>query len=97
MAAKKPTPPKVTKPKATAPPPPKSSKPPKCPPGEKKRKPGTFASGGGHAVFSDCPMPAGDYMRAWTKKNSRYNLVLITGALACFGGWGMAISSGRIR
>ncbi|KAH8309599.1 hypothetical protein KR059_012107, partial [Drosophila kikkawai] len=66
--------------------------PPKCP--GAKRKPGTFASGGKHAVFNDCPMPEGDFMRAWHAKNTRYNIILITGALAAFGGWGMAISSG---
>ncbi|KAH8290832.1 hypothetical protein KR054_006300 [Drosophila jambulina] len=75
-----------------APPPP-----PKCPPaGEKKRKPGTFASGGQHAVFSDCPMPEGDFMRAWHAKNTRYNLILISGALAAIGSWGLAITSGAL-
>ncbi|KAH8356283.1 hypothetical protein KR200_007511, partial [Drosophila serrata] len=83
MTAKTPT---ATR--ATPPPP------PRCPVGEKKLKPGTFPSGGKHATFCDCPKPEGDFMRAWYAKNSRYNLILISGALAAFGSWGMAISSG---
>ncbi|XP_016990596.1 histone-lysine N-methyltransferase, H3 lysine-79 specific [Drosophila rhopaloa] len=95
MAAKKPTPPPPKVAKATEPPP-KSSKPPKCPGGEKanKRKPGFFASGGQHAVLSDCPKPEGDFMRAWSAKNSRYNLILISGVLAAGGSLGFALSSG---
>jgi len=94
MAAKKPpAPPKVVK---ATPPPPKSSKPPKCPGDNKdmKRKPGFFASGGQHAVLNDCPKPEGDFMKAWSAKNGRYNLILISGALAAGGSVGYALSSG---
>ncbi|XP_017123706.1 vicilin-like seed storage protein At2g18540 [Drosophila elegans] len=94
MAAKTPTPPPPPKFVKATQPPPKSSKPPQCPGGEKKRKPGTFASGGQHAVFSDCPKPEGDFMKAWSAKNSRYNLILISGALAAGGSLGYALSSG---
>ncbi|XP_016999521.3 axoneme-associated protein mst101(1) [Drosophila takahashii] len=95
MAAKKPpAPPKVVK--ATAAPPPKSSKPPKCPGGDKdmKRKPGFFASGGQHATLNDCPKPEGDFMKAWSAKNGRYNLILLSGVLAAGGTVGFALSSG---
>ncbi|KAH8400809.1 hypothetical protein KR009_001072 [Drosophila setifemur] len=77
-------------------PPPQSSNPPKCPGGEKKPKPGYFASGGCHAVFSDCPMPEGDFMKAWSAKNSRYNLILLSGILAAVGTWGFALSTGAL-
>ncbi|KAH8277760.1 hypothetical protein KR018_005616, partial [Drosophila ironensis] len=92
LAAKKTTPaPK----KPPASPPPKSSNPPKCPGGEKKaRKPGYFLSGGQHATFNDCPVPSGDFMKAWNAKNSRYNLILVSGFLAAVGAWGFALSSG---
>ncbi|EDX08175.1 GD11650 [Drosophila simulans] len=92
--AAKATPPKAVK--ATPPPPPSTKPPPKCPGGDKnmKRKPGYFASGGQHAVLSDCPKPEGDFMKAWSAKNSRYNLILITGFLAAGGSLGFALSSG---
>jgi len=61
-----------------------------------KRKPGYFASGGQHAVLSDCPKPEGDFMKAWSAKNSRYNLILVSGILAAGGTLGFALSSGRI-
>ncbi|XP_017094154.1 uncharacterized protein gom [Drosophila bipectinata] len=93
MAAKKPTPPAPKKPPTA--PPPKSSNPPKCPGGDKKpRKPGYFASGGKHATFNDCPVPEGDFMKAWKTKNSRYNMVLFSGIVAAIGTWGLALSSG---
>ncbi|XP_017045169.1 myb-like protein X [Drosophila ficusphila] len=75
----------------------KAAEPPlKCPGGEKKRKPGFFASGGQHAVLSDCPKPEGDFMKAWSEKNSRYNLFLISGLLAAGGSLGFAFSSGMM-
>ncbi|EDW92092.1 histone-lysine N-methyltransferase, H3 lysine-79 specific [Drosophila yakuba] len=95
MAAK--TPPAPAKAgKAKPLPPPSTNPPPKCPGGDKdmKRKPGYFASGGTHAVLSDCPKPEGDFMKAWSAKNSRYNLFLISGVLAAGGTLGYALSSG---
>ncbi|XP_034475972.1 histone-lysine N-methyltransferase, H3 lysine-79 specific [Drosophila innubila] len=73
----------------------KPTSPPKCtmtePP---KLKHGYFPSGGTHAVFSDLPKPEGDFMTAWHAKNSKYNMVLISGILALVGTIALSISSG---
>ncbi|XP_064542882.1 histone-lysine N-methyltransferase, H3 lysine-79 specific [Drosophila montana] len=57
-----------------------------CPaPEPPKLKPGYFPSGGTHAVFSDLPKPEGDFMQAWSAKNSKYNMVMLSGILALVG------------
>ncbi|KAH8355161.1 hypothetical protein KR093_007258, partial [Drosophila rubida] len=57
-------------------------------------KVGYFASGGTHAVFSDMPKPEGDFMQQWSAKNSKYNMVLLTGILAMVGSIALGISLG---
>ncbi|XP_034650502.1 stress response protein nst1 [Drosophila subobscura] len=68
---------------------PKAGKPstaPKCKPVPvPPPKPGYFPSGGMHAVFSDLPMPEGDFMQAWAAKNSKYNMFMLSGLLALIG------------
>ncbi|KAH8299557.1 hypothetical protein KR044_002782 [Drosophila immigrans] len=68
----------------------------KCNPSQQpKPKPGFFASGGTHAVFSDLPKPEGDFMQHWHAKNSKYNLVLLSGFLAVVGSIALGISMGK--
>ncbi|XP_060658472.1 protein enabled homolog [Drosophila nasuta] len=56
---------------------------------------GYFPSGGTHAIFSDLPKPEGDFMQHWHAKNSKYNLVLLSGILAVVGSIALGISLGR--
>ncbi|XP_030561124.1 histone-lysine N-methyltransferase, H3 lysine-79 specific [Drosophila novamexicana] len=69
----------------------------KCPaPEPPKLKPGYFPSGGTHAVFSDMPKPEGDFMKAWHAKNSKYNMVLLSGILAVIGSIVLTVTSGKM-
>ncbi|XP_030375235.1 cancer-related regulator of actin dynamics homolog [Scaptodrosophila lebanonensis] len=74
----------------------KSTTAPKCQKDEKEKPPppGTFPSGGTHAVFSDLPKPEGDFMKEWSAKNSKYNMILISGIVALVGSIALGISSG---
>lgn len=66
--------------------PPAKKAPPKNTMSDKmKPKIGCFPSGGTHALMSDLPLPKGDFMKAWKAKNSKYNLILLSGILAAVG------------
>ncbi|KAM8711948.1 hypothetical protein ACLKA7_012459 [Drosophila subpalustris] len=72
-----------------------SSSAPKCNMTEApKPKHGYFPSGGTHAVFSDLPKPEGDFFKEWHAKNSKYNMVLLSGLVALIGTIALAISTG---
>ncbi|XP_032591291.1 uncharacterized protein LOC6560933 [Drosophila grimshawi] len=61
-----------------------------------KPKPGFFPSGGTHAVFSDLPQPEGDFFKAWNAKNSKYNMVLLSGILGLIGSIALVLCSGKM-
>lgn len=62
-----------------------------------KPKKGCFPSGGTHALMSDLPVPKGDFMRDWKAKNSKYNMILLSGLLAAIGSITMCLSNSEIN
>ncbi|KAH8395370.1 hypothetical protein KR222_003022 [Zaprionus bogoriensis] len=62
-----------------------------------KPRRGYFPSGGTRAVFSDLPQPEGDFMKQWHAKNSKYNLILLSGLLAAFGSITLFMSTGALN
>ncbi|EDW73771.1 uncharacterized protein Dwil_GK19637 [Drosophila willistoni] len=79
---------------------PQASTAPKCPGAQAevpKLKPGYFPSGGMHAVFSDLPQPEGDFFKAWNAKNSKYNMVLLSGVVALCGAIALSVTTGLLN